>query len=215
MAAINNRTYIRITPEGTGDRILFYHTFDVEFTGRTANPVAVGDIIVGQNSATEARVVLVKDDPAAANSGVISTILSVGHEGDSFTPGENLLVNSLVVAVAGANYCIYANVSTLAGGNNPHNLQSIDRTGAAYIRFAEGAPQLDAFGKTQVSQQHKIAEYIMSYNELPNDFTDLQVGGATLTYNNNTRGVTLQCGTASGDHYQRTSDEYHVSHSAH
>jgi len=207
--AVNERTYVRILPESTGDRINFYHSFDIEYSGKTGT-FSVGDVVIGATSLTEAVVLCDTPDNDISGAGVISTLLMEGFEAKSFTPGEDLNVNASFVAVAGANYCIYVNTTTLVGGNNPRYRQSIDAEGAAYVRFTEGAPQLDAFGKMQVSQQHKIAEYIMGYDELPNDFTDKVVGGANLTYGPFTRGVTLQCTTASGDRYTRTSDEYHV-----
>jgi len=207
--AVNDRTFIRIMPESTGDRVGQLHAFDVEYTGKT-RPFAVDEIIVGGTSGTQARVLHDTPDNDVATAGVVATKLEPGFEAKSFTSGEALQVLSSTIATSGSNYCIYIGKTTLAGGNNPSNLQSIDGSGQAFVRFAEGAPQLDAFGKLQISNQHKIAEYVYNYDELPNDFYDYAVGSATLSYQANTRGVTLQCTTLSGDHYQRTSDEYHV-----
>jgi len=207
--AVNERSFIRILPESTGDRIGFYHTWDIEYSGKTGS-FAVGDVVVG--SVSEMQAIVIKDtvDNAVSTSGVLSTILLPGFEDKTNTVGETLNLDGSPQATVVTGYCIYINATTLVGGNNPKNKQSIDTEGAAYTRFAEGSPQFDAFGKMQTSSAHKIADYVMSYDSLPNDFSDVATGAGSLSHSVFTRGVTLQCGITSGDSYQRTSDEYHI-----
>lgn len=207
--AVNERTFIRILPESTGDRVGHYHTFDIEYTGRT-RPFVVGETVTG----TTAQGVVIKDtaDNDVANKGVLSVILDDGYEEKSWGASESIQVAGSTVATVDSNgsYCVYIGKQTLAGGNNPHNLQYIDEQGQAYTRFAEGAPQLDAFHRLQVSQGHKLAEYIHRYDTLPNDYTSITSGSGSITHEPDTAGIVLSCGTASGDLAKRTSDEYHV-----
>lgn len=206
---VNQRTFVQILPESTGDRVTFKHAYDIEYNTKTL-PMIEGETIIGATSGTASTITLDTPDDDIANTGVCSVILNLGSKNKSYAVGENLQVNGQVVAVAGNNYCMYVPVTNLVSYDNPKYGQIIDKSGAAYTRFADGSPQFDAFGKLQTSQAHKIAEYIMGYDELPNDFTDFTSGTSSLTHNALTRGVTLQCGIAAGDLYRRCTDEYHT-----
>lgn len=207
--AVNERTYIRIMPESTGDRVGFFHGFDVEYTGRTANPAAVGDDLTGQTSGTKMVISQIKPDNDVATAGVFSGLLKPGYEMKAYTAGENLLVSGLIVAVMSSNYCVYYGVTTLASYDNPYYRQRIDQKGQAYIRSAEGEQQFDAFGATRVSQAHQIGEYIHLHDTLPQQWHDVVAGAGNIAFLPNEAAVRLQCGTVSGDKAQRTTHKYH------
>jgi len=198
---------VRVPPDSTGKRIHTKVFLFVNYTNKTGS-WQVGETVTFVASGVTGDIVYLH--PADATTGHLYILLS--HASPTITSiGENIQVNAVTVAQAvdiGEEY--HNQAAVIAGGNNPFNSMNVDGKGAASVRFTEGAPQLDAFGKMQISTQHKIAEYVMGYNELPNDFTDTIVGGATLTYEPNVRGVALTCGTGITDEYIRTSDEYHV-----
>lgn len=206
--AVNERSFIRIVPESTGDRIGFYHTWDIEYTGKTG-AFNIGDIVIGSSSGTQALVINDKVDNDLSTSGVVSTILLEGFESGVHTTGETLDVLGVPQATVSTAYCIYVNTSTLVGGNNPNYKQSIDSIGQAYVRFAEGAPQFDAFGKLQVSSATTIGEHVLTYDLHSEDFTDTLVGGGALTHQPNHSGALFSCGTLSGDQVERITNKYY------
>ena len=203
--------FIQVPPDGTGKKIRHEVQLEIDYINATRTPpFNIGEVVYFAQSELTGTV-------AVDHSGIQHTdqhlhIKLLHGSPEKFVPNEDIQVGGVTVATATVSTdSFYVQTTIAAGGNNPANLQHIDKLGASSVRFAEGSPHFDAFGKLQVSTQHKIAEYIMSYSELEKDFTDtVVVGGATLAYNNDTRGITLANTTVSGDWYQRTSDEYHV-----
>jgi len=195
-------------PESTGDRVGHYHTWDIEYTGRTRE-FLVGETIKGGTSGVEAIVINDKEDNDTANAGVLSTILKSGYENKSMVAGEAITISASTIATAGSAYCIYIGKQTLSGGNNPFYLQSIDNEGQAYIRFAEGAQQMDAFGITRTTTPNQIGEYFHIYDDQSTEWQNETSGGGNILHLGVQSAMRLQCGTASGDLARRTTHKYH------
>lgn len=84
----------------------------------------------------------------------------------------------------------------LADEVNPSYLASIDESGALFTRFAEGKPQLDAFGKLRVSQATMLGDYTFTNNILPYDFSTRIVGNANITHDPVLKCIKLACPSA-------------------
>lgn len=196
---------VRVPPDSTGKRINAGHGMQLAYTAGT-RLLVVGETVVGGASGAEGYVARIEGTAASGNV----FMRHIAGTTETFNDGEALQVEASTICTAGAQTDFYTQKVINVGGTNPENSQSVDNQGASFVRFADGSPQFDAFGKQQVSQQHKIAEYIHSYDELPNDYTTVAVGSATVAYEANSAGVVLSCTTLSGDSIQRTSDEYHV-----
>lgn len=126
------------------------------------------------------------------------------------TLGEEIRVDGVKVAeVADLNGGTYYYQQSQIVGKSSTHVAEVTHFNELITTFKDGSPQFDAFGKLQTSKQYRLADYVHSYSDLSNLFTDEIIGGASISYNNNTRGVTLTCGTAAGDKVSRTTDEYH------
>lgn len=206
--AVNERTFSRILPESTGDRIGFLHTWDIEYKDKTGT-FTVGDTVI--DGATGLQAIILKDtiDNTIATSGVISTKLLPGFEDAINQSNSALNVNTVSQATTVDGYCVYIGKTVLVGQNNPNYGQAIDIEGQASVRFAEGAPQFDAFGKMQVSQGITIGEHILEYDIHADDFTDITTGGGTVAHQPNHSGLLFSCGTTSGDKIERISNRYY------
>ena len=198
---------IKVPPDSTGKGIRHQVLLEVEYTNLTGT-LPVGSLVTFGTSTVEGTILRV-------HSGTFHTtphmhlILTHGSP-EAVSVGEDVFIDAVKQAeVSGQTESFYHPISIPVGGNNPLHSQFIDEVGAAKVRFNEGSPQFDAFGAQQVSSKTKLGDYVMSYNELPEDFTDVIVGGGSLTYVGDTRGVTLSCGTASGDSVTRTTNRYH------
>lgn len=87
----------------------------------------------------------------------------------------------------------------LSDPDNLGQLQRVDNQGQAYIRFAEGNPMFDAFGKMQVSESTTIREYLPTGAPTFDNF-EVTLAGAGATQFNSTRMChELTTGTLSGD----------------
>ena len=104
---------------------------------------------------------------------------------------------------------LHNQVMTLGDPKNPTNHQFVDEYGAAYIRFAEGNTVFDAFGKTKVSQETMVAEYMPTYDSIPTKVQTKTSGAGVETFLPNESSVKLQVGTTTGDKVQRTTNKYH------
>ena len=89
------------------------------------------------------------------------------------------------------------------------NLQYVDEYGAAYTRGSEGHTIFDSFGKTKMSQETIIGEYMPSYDTLPTKVQTSITGTASEIYVPNERSIRLQTDVAIGDRVVRTTNKYH------
>lgn len=206
--AVNERTFSRILPESTGDRIGFLHTWDIEYKDKTGS-FTVGDTVVDGTSGLQGIILKDTVDNTNSTSGVVSVKLLSGFEDSVNSVGAALNVSASPQATVVAGYCVYIGRNTLVGYNNPHYGQFIDIEGQGYVRFAEGSPQFDAFGKMQVSQATTIGEHIFEYDIHAERFTDIVTGGGSLAHQPDHAGLLLSCGTTTGDKIYRISNRYH------
>lgn len=200
--------FVRYPPDSTGKRVPQTVMCEILYNNGTI-PIIVGDVVTCVTSGISGTVLKVEGTTVSGEIHVV-----VNEPVPTTFPsnvGEDITVNSVVVAkIAAQPIPYYFQQMVLAGGNNALNHLYVNDDGAASVTFPEGPPQLDAFGKMQVSQQHKLAEYVMKYDALPTEFTTELVGGGTITHIPETAGCRLTCGTASGDKVTRTTNEYHV-----
>lgn len=120
----------------------------------------------------------------------------------------DIATNTIVATVSSAQD-VYINAQNIIGYDNPENGLDIDNTGSANIRFAEGLPQLDAFGKLRVAGATLLGEYIFSNGTLPTQFASTLRNGGTVTWDQNSRALVLTNTTVNDSHTSHTSHTYH------
>ena len=75
----------------------------------------------------------------------------------------------------------------------------VDITGSANVRFAEGLPQLDAWGKLRTSGATPMGEYVFGQEEvLDNNFSCVKLEGGYVTYDNTRNSVRIGIDDAVG-----------------
>lgn len=196
---------LRFPPDSTGKRVGHIAYIDIDYASGTI-PFVVGDRITTPTTLLSGTVIKVT---GTTSTGAVYALLDAESPA-AVNIGEALRVNSVTNALAtSAGVAIYVQKTTTFGANNPGYGQFVDADGAATVRFAEGSPQFDAFGRTQVSHEHTLEEYIMRYDILAPDFEDVIVGTASLTHIPNMSGVLLSVGTGATDKVQRTTHQYH------
>lgn len=198
--------FYRLPPDGAGKRVPASVMLEFDFNTLTGT-LAVGDtlafatssfggVVLEVSAGTSGKIHMLMHDPVPANPALVL--------------GEDVIINGTPVAKVGSvGYPFMFSQGVISGGNNPLNTMHVDNVGAANVRFAEGSPQFDAFGKMQVSQSTTLGDYVLRYDSMLGQFQDIPVGTASLVHSQLYSGVLMSTGTSPGDKMQRTSHEYH------
>lgn len=203
-----NRARLRVPPDGAGKALAIGHVFYIRYTG-SADPIpfSVGDTVIGSSSSLIGEVVYVA--PQTATTGRVS--VSIGFEDlqQEFQTGESLLVDGDFRATVSESESLFLSRTQLVGANNPNLGQHVDVMGAASVRFAEGAPNLDASGRTEVSNRSVIAAYSPTYDALDSMVTVETNAGGAQTYDSSSETIVLSTPTTNGAFVRRTTNLYH------
>lgn len=198
--------HIRFPPDSTGKRVGHLAYINIDFTGGTI-PFSVGDLVTTPTTLVTGTVTTIS---GTTSTGFIHVLLNPTSPA-AVNVGEALQVNSITKALSvGVGTVIYVQQSSIVGANNPLFGLQVDNQGAASVRFSEGSPQFDAFGKLQVSQSTALGDYMLRYDGQNDQFQDVVVGTGSIVHSQLFSGITLTTGTATGDSISRTSHEYHT-----
>lgn len=104
---------------------------------------------------------------------------------------------------------VNSQVMNLGDPANPENLQYVDEYGQAFMRFAEGSPGMDAFGNLRVSNAKMLGAYEYTNGPMNDLFTDIEIGGGSLTYMPTASQMVLSVDSATGSEAKRVTNRYH------
>lgn len=205
------RNYLRIPPDSTGKRIRLKHTAEVFYNNKLSGySWRIGDhYTISAGFTMHVHGVFEE----TVSSGILEVHYSKAATYNNLSPvaGDTIIdpETSTVVATVVSAIDIWINTQNLIGYDNPEYGLNIDNTGSANMRFAEGLPQLDAFGKLRVSGATILGEYIFSSGTLPTQFSGTFDGGGTISWDNNSRALILTNTTSADSHVSYTSNTYH------
>lgn len=206
------RNYLRVPPDSTGKRVRLKHSAQLSYTGKTVGyqwkPDNYYDLVT---SGWEIHVHEIHE--TNSTSGYLDISYDSDAEYNNLAPatGEGIRdqITNAVIATVGSVVDVYNNATNIVGYENPTNGLDIDNTGSANIRFYEGNPQLDAFGKLRVSGATLLGEYIFSSGTLPTQFSSVYENGGTIAWDQNSRALLLTNTTANNSHTSHTTNTYH------
>ena len=179
--ALGDKRYTRIPPESTGDRVYMIHTAEIEY--KTFNSVSGGStdhtwqigqmyMIAGFGGTGMMHVHGVYDKGDGTGILAVHYNKAAKYENLEPTVNANISYNGTPVAQVAAFYDVYIPAQNIMGYDNPEYGMDVDITGSANIRFAEGLPQLDAWGKLRTSGATHIGDYVFGQKEiLDNNFS--------------------------------------------
>lgn len=104
---------------------------------------------------------------------------------------------------------ISTQVFHLGDRNTPDQHQAVDNKGAAFVRFSDGSPDFDAFGRTTVSEPNLMGMYKFYQEDYDSQFMKTEVGGATVVHDAVLQGMKLTTGTANGDRASYRSNRFY------
>lgn len=205
-------TFTRIPPASTGNRIAIQQKVLIPYTNKTGD-FTVDEVYNGAISGvqfdtfklyptntTQGYIEAKYDDTSIFNGLNISSSEDINDEN-----GNKVAEVSPTLEVIP----IYTNESILVGANNNDYGMNVDVFGSAYTRFAEGAPEITAFGQVRTSQTELLAQYIFQDNILPDQFSNTLTGSGAVSFIPASKIVQLQNGTDAGALTTHTSNLYH------
>lgn len=129
------------------------------------------------------------------------------------TINEDFLENDIKIGeVATQGNVFYTQQNVIAGGINNVNLLDIDSAGSASVRFTEGSPQFDAFGKLQTSEQTSLGDYTFAYDLDEVKWNNILTGAGSIGHNSTAQCMVMSVGTGSTDTSKRITHNYHHYH---
>lgn len=213
------RKYTRIPPASTGDRITHEPHALVPYDG------LVGDFILDsfvtfETSGIRAHVHSVF--PETGTTGFIGVHYDIASTfaGTIPTPGENIndADGNLIATIrlTPASIDLFTANNVIVGKNNPDYGVTVDQFGSLQTTYAEGQPQLDAFGKLRTSGATHLGEYVFgNEDELTSNFSLTVTNKADKTnitseinYSGTENSVTVEVNNPS-DFAATTSKTYH------
>lgn len=204
-----SQSHIRVPPDGVGKRIVTTAHLDINYEALTGD-IQLHDVVSGSMSGTLGTVVKVV--PIDSGSGAVYVLLD--HEvPEQVVNGEILTFTGVTptgtASAVGTGTALHTSRTVLAGANNPFYLQHVDIHGAASIRYAEGSPAFDAFGKMMTSTSTMGGVYEFSSSPMDDSFTVATASGGASTYDATRSLVELSTTTANGSSVTRTSNKDH------
>lgn len=198
------RRYTRIPPESTGDRVWMVHTATIGFEGQTDNNYQwkIGHHYhISGNGGPTMMVHLhgVEDNGTTGHIEVHFTKLDKFNNvepivGQNITDPDGVTVIATTTAIPGAGgkpyYDLYIPGQNIIGYDNPEYGMDVDITGSANVRFAEGLPQLDAWGKLRTSGAVQLGDYVFAQEAVLNDnFSPIELAGGYVDFSNTRHAV--------------------------
>lgn len=193
--AVNDKRFTQVPPRATGDRIHMVHTAEIQFSGGYGNwKIGKRYTISGGGGPTmSVHVHGVQGSGTAGHLSVHYTNADKYNEvvpvaGQTITDPDGSTTAGTVVAV----YDVYIPAQNIMGYDNPEYGMDVDITGSANVRFAEGLPQLDAWGKLRTSGATPLGQYVFAQeNVLTNNFSPSELSGGYVTYSDTRKSVTI------------------------
>ncbi len=205
------RNYLRVPPDSTGKRVRLKHAAQIAYINKIPGYVwKIGERYLLQAGWT-VHVHGVYE--TTSTTGILEVHYAKSATYDNLSPvnGQTIVdeATSAVVATVSSSNDVYINSTHIIGYDNPENGLEVDESGSMNIRFSEGLPQLDAFGKLRVSGATLLGEYVFSSGILPTQFASTLRSGGTVSWDNASRALVLTNTTANDSHTSHTSHTYH------
>ena len=183
------RSYVRVPPDSTGKKIRHEPFHRVGYSGLTSGHIWQ----LGQEYIVGGVPGIVFNGPSTS-SGYIGFryVGTYDYQNADVVIGSEITREGVVVATVTSDEIIHIPYTHISGGHSPQNTVDVDATGSMNVRFAEGLPQLDAFGKLRVSSGTTLGDYIFSNNLLPADFSVKRIGNGTVFHNQSRRCAVLK-----------------------
>jgi hypothetical protein len=185
------KRFTRIPPESTGDRVYMIHTAEIEFTdggigGSSPHTFVIGDRYDIQDfPGNFVHVHGVFDRQNGTGILAVHYNKTAKYENNVPETGKKIYIRGTTTEVGTVSeaYDVYIPAQNIMGYDNPEYGMDVDITGSANIRFAEGLPQLDAWGKLRVSGATHLGDYVFGQQEkIDDNFSTVGFDGGIIEW---------------------------------
>ena len=193
------RNFLRVPPDGAGKRVRMKHTAQIFYSGLspTSHEWVIDGTYYTEFGGTKYSIHVHGATKITNSTGILEVHYNSVAVRDNLTPdvGGDIFDedNATILAQVTEARDVYINSNHILGYDNPEFGVNVDETGSMNIRFSEGLPQLDAFGRLRVSTATTLGEYNFTTNTLPGTFATKIVGNATATFDDNIHCLKLTC----------------------
>jgi len=104
---------------------------------------------------------------------------------------------------------VHGQVFHISDPVNPDFIQNVDVQGQAFVRFAEGSPNMDAFKNLSIGLPQILGGYEYTNTPMDDLFTDATANGGLVTWNQQASNITLSVTTNATSSVSRTTNRYH------
>jgi len=193
--AVNDKRFTQVPPRATGDRIHMVHTAEVGFTGGPSS-WNIGQMYTIEGNGGPTMMVHVHGVQGSNSAGSLSVHFSNADKYNEVVPiaGQDIKDSegSVVATTTSDIKDVYIQANNIMGFDNPEYGMDVDITGSANVRFAEGLPQLDAWGKLRTSGATQLGDYVFGQEAILTDnFSPVQLDGGYVTYSNTRHSITV------------------------
>lgn len=215
------KRFTRIPPESTGDRIYQVHTAEIEFSSGGTNighTWKIGQRYAIQDFGGDGKVHVHGVFDRGDGTGILAVHYNKTAKFDNLEPtaGKSIYYpadTTNIVGVVVDSYDVYVPTANIMGFDNPEFGLDVDKFGSANMRFAEGQPQLDAWGKLRVSGATMMGNYVFGGEaKVTDNFAPVEIDGGSVTYDTNRKSVKVGFDLASVTGFTfagNTSNTYH------
>jgi len=202
--------YIALPPDGSGKQVPQLAMQEINYNNGTID-FNVGDVITfGTSTWTGTVLELTAGSTTASGHLHVRIENPVPNPIPVLTLAEDILVNAVKNAeVANLNGGVYYAQQIQVVGHNTTNEMEVDTRGSAQVRFEEGSPQFDAFGKMQISDATVLGEYVNNYDIDTKEWFIETATGGTVTHIPSNQGTLFSTTTTSGSKAGATTHLYH------
>ena len=191
------RTFLQVPPDSTGKRVRMTHTAEIFYQNGVPDNYNWGIGEMYRTTFSDGNVYTIHVHGyhrITATTGLLEVHYNKTAKYNNLTPtiGANIIDEDGVTVRATVQSFrdVYINSNHIIGYDNPEYGVDVDPTGSMNVRFAEGLPQLDAFGKLRVSGKTILGDYVFT-STLSGDFARIQYGGGTVTHDTTFNGLLL------------------------
>lgn len=203
--------YIQIPPDSTGKKIRQESNGDVSIKDLIPNfnikePILLNKIIRG--SVSNARGIFVGVHKNNSNKLYLKEVTLDFQENERLI-FEDIDGVNIEFATVDTYSLLHNNVSVIADGDVPSNIQRVSSSGSAHIRFTEGEQLFDAFGYSQFRNINTIDTHQFSSIDDPYKYFDVVENGGEIIHEPSQSSIRLVVNSTMGSKSCRTSRNYY------
>lgn len=192
------KRYTQIPPRSTGDRMYMIHTAEIEFEPDTLGNSIGYEWKIGEryiiDGFTGSTVHIHGVYDRNNGTGILAVHYNKTAKYDNYVPSVGSVIrdpddNTVKGKVKDA-YDVYIPAQNIMGYDNPENGLDVDNLGSANVRFAEGQPQLDAWGKLRTAGATMLGNYVFGQEaKFRDNFSPVEIDTGYVNYDQSRKSV--------------------------